>query len=38
VPDGHPNIRVVICTPEDAAAQHAVATVNAELVAQRDAV
>lgn len=29
VPDGHPNIRVVICTPENAAAHKAVATVTA---------
>lgn len=31
VPDGHPHIRVVICTPENAAAQRACAQVNAEL-------
>jgi transcriptional regulator with XRE-family HTH domain len=31
VPDGHPNVRVVICTPYSAAAKRAVATVNAEL-------
>jgi hypothetical protein len=34
VPDGHPNIRVVICTPHDAAAQRAVGAVVAELAAQ----
>ncbi len=28
VPDGHPHIRVVICTPENAAARQAVATVG----------
>lgn len=31
VPDGHPNIRVVICTPDNPAAKRAVAQVNAEL-------
>lgn len=31
VPDGHPYIRVVVCTPENAAARRAVAIVNAEL-------
>ncbi len=31
VPDGHPNIRVVICTPDNAAARGAVAHANAEL-------
>jgi transcriptional regulator with XRE-family HTH domain len=31
VPDGHPNIRVVICTPENAATQRAVALANEEL-------
>jgi transcriptional regulator with XRE-family HTH domain len=30
VPDGHHNIRVVICTPENAAAKRAIALVNAE--------
>jgi transcriptional regulator with XRE-family HTH domain len=30
VPDGHPNIRVVVCTPEDEAARRAVAIVNEE--------
>lgn len=30
VPDGHPNIRVVICTPENAAARRAVALVATE--------
>lgn len=30
VPDGHPYIRVVVCTPENAAAKRAVAVVNAE--------
>jgi transcriptional regulator with XRE-family HTH domain len=34
VPDGHPHIRVVICTPDNAAAREAVAQVIAEL-AQR---
>lgn len=34
VPDGHPNIRVVICTPENEAARRAVATVCAERAAQ----
>jgi transcriptional regulator with XRE-family HTH domain len=29
--DGHPNIRVVICTPENAATQRAVAQANADL-------
>jgi transcriptional regulator with XRE-family HTH domain len=31
VPDGHPNIRVVICAPDNAAAKRAVAQVNADL-------
>lgn len=31
VPDGHPTIRVVICTPENAAAKRAVALADAEL-------
>lgn len=31
VPDGHPDIRVVICTPADDAARRAVAQVNADL-------
>lgn len=31
VPDGHPNIRVVICTPENLAAKRAVKSVNAEI-------
>jgi transcriptional regulator with XRE-family HTH domain len=31
VPDGHPNIRVVICTPDNAAAKRAVQHANAEL-------
>jgi len=31
VPDGHPNIRVVICTPVNAAAKRAVAQINSEL-------
>jgi transcriptional regulator with XRE-family HTH domain len=31
VPDGHSNIRVVICTPENAAARRAVATISSEL-------
>jgi len=35
VPDGHPYIRLVLCSPEDAAARRAVATVNAELEARR---
>ncbi len=30
VPDGHPYIRVVVCTPENAAAKRAVEIVNAE--------
>jgi hypothetical protein len=30
VPDGHPNIRLVICTPQNTAARRAVAEVNAE--------
>jgi transcriptional regulator with XRE-family HTH domain len=33
VPDGHPYIRVVLCTPENAAAKRAAATVNAEAAA-----
>lgn len=38
VPDGHPNIRVVICTPDNAAAKRAVAQVNADLAkAQKQA-
>jgi len=32
VPDGHPNVRVVICTPENTAARRAVAQVSAELL------
>jgi transcriptional regulator with XRE-family HTH domain len=35
VPDGHPNIRVVICTPEGAVSRRAVATVAAELAARQ---
>jgi transcriptional regulator with XRE-family HTH domain len=31
VPDGHPHIRVVICTPENTAAKRAIEQVNAEL-------
>jgi hypothetical protein len=31
VPDGHPNLRMVVCTPENAATRRAVAQVNAEL-------
>jgi transcriptional regulator with XRE-family HTH domain len=31
VPDGHPHIRVVICTPDNAAARRAVQHANAEL-------
>jgi hypothetical protein len=31
VPDGYPNIRVVICTPENAASKRAVAMVSSEL-------
>lgn len=31
VPDGYPNIRVVICTPDNPAAKRAVALANAEL-------
>ena len=31
VPDGHPNIRVVICLPENAAAKRAIAHANAQL-------
>jgi transcriptional regulator with XRE-family HTH domain len=31
VPDGHPHIRVVICTPDNAAAKRAIAQANAEL-------
>src|SRR5690606_16516145 len=30
VPDGHPYIRIVVCTPENAAAKRAVEIVNAE--------
>jgi transcriptional regulator with XRE-family HTH domain len=30
-PDGHPNIRMVICTPEDAATKRAIAQANANL-------
>ena len=37
VPDGHPNIRVVICTPHNVAAKRAVLTVNTELLAVRQA-
>ncbi|MET0291169.1 MAG: helix-turn-helix transcriptional regulator [Steroidobacteraceae bacterium] len=38
VPDGHPNVRVVICTPDNPAAKRAVAQVSAELAAStRDA-
>ena len=31
VPDGYPNIRVVVCTPDNAAARRAVAQACAEL-------
>jgi transcriptional regulator with XRE-family HTH domain len=31
MPDGYPNIRMVICTPQNAAARRAVAQVNAEI-------
>jgi transcriptional regulator with XRE-family HTH domain len=31
VPDGHPNIRVVICTPDNAAARRAILQANADL-------
>jgi hypothetical protein len=31
VPDGHPNLRVVICTPDNPAAKRAIEQVNAEL-------
>jgi hypothetical protein len=31
VPDGHPNVRVVICTPESAASKRALAVAAAEL-------
>jgi transcriptional regulator with XRE-family HTH domain len=31
VPDGHPTVRVVICTPDDDATRRAVAQVNAEI-------
>lgn len=34
VPDGHPYIRVVVCTPENAAARRAVAIVNLEHVGE----
>lgn len=33
IPDGHPHIRVVICTPENEAARRATATINAEAAA-----
>jgi transcriptional regulator with XRE-family HTH domain len=33
IPDGHPYIRVVLCTPENAATRAAVDTANAELAA-----
>jgi transcriptional regulator with XRE-family HTH domain len=36
VPDGHPYIRVVVCTPDNAAAKRAVATVSAELAARQE--
>jgi transcriptional regulator with XRE-family HTH domain len=32
VPDGHPGIRIVICTPFDAATKRAVAQINSELM------
>jgi transcriptional regulator with XRE-family HTH domain len=35
VPDGYPNIRVVICTPDNPAAKRAVALANAELAQGR---
>jgi hypothetical protein len=35
IPDGYPTIRVVLCTPLNAAAHHAVGVVNAELAAAR---
>jgi len=38
VPDGHPNIRVVICTPDNATAKRAVAQASAELAAKARAV
>ncbi len=31
VPDGHPTVRVVLCTPDDEATRRAVAQVNAEI-------
>jgi transcriptional regulator with XRE-family HTH domain len=34
VPDGHPDIRVVICTPDNAAAKRAVAHANEQLAQQ----
>jgi transcriptional regulator with XRE-family HTH domain len=37
VPDGHPYVRVVICTPDNAAAKRAIATVNEEAAARRAA-
>ena len=33
IPDGHPTLRVVVCTPHDLAAMRAVAVVNAEFAA-----
>ena len=36
VPDGHPNLRIVICTPENTAARRAVAQASAELSRQAD--
>jgi hypothetical protein len=33
VPDGHPNIRIIICTPDNPAAKRAVAQVNELLAA-----
>jgi transcriptional regulator with XRE-family HTH domain len=35
VPDGHPTIRIVICTPENLAAKRAVAQVNSEAKAAK---
>ncbi len=37
VPDGHPTVRVVVCTPQDLAAMNAVTVVNAELAAAQPA-
>lgn len=36
VPDGHPNVRVVICTPENAASRRALAQAAAELARKAD--